>query len=375
MRKPFLWLWMLTKRLYKKITFVAILVLIPVLVLGYSLTTQEDSGMLTVALAREDTDATALSLLASLDESSQLLRFEDCESPEKAEELVRAGKADAAWILHRDLSDKIAKFVKSPTERNAFITVLVREDDIAQRLAREKLSGAAFSLCARVVYLDYIRQNVPGLEHLSQEQLLEYYENTFVSGDLFAFDETDAAMANAQTTHYLTAPIRGLLAVVIALCGLATSMYYMEDQRRGTFGWLSQPRQALAELGCQIVSLVQVSVMALLALILSGLAAGLGRELLVLVLYCLCIASFSALLRRICGNLRVLGTLLPLLVVVVLVVCPVFFDLGQLRTAQYLLPPTYYINGVYSNTYLLYMLLHTAVTSALYWLLGLLKRA
>lgn len=375
MRKPFLWLWMLTKRLYKKITFVAILVLIPVLVLGYSLTTQEDSGMLTVALAREDTDATALSLLASLDESSQLLRFEDCESPEKAEELVRAGKADAAWILHRDLSDKIAKFVKSPTERNAFITVLVREDDIAQRLAREKLSGAAFSLCARVVYLDYIRQNVPGLEHLSQEQLLEYYENTFVSGDLFAFDETDAAMANAQTTHYLTAPIRGLLAVVIALCGLATSMYYMEDQRRGTFGWLSQPRQALAELGCQIVSLVQVSVMALLALILSGLAAGLGRELLVLVLYCLCIASFSALLRRICGNLRVLGTLLPLLVVVMLVVCPVFFDLGQLRTAQYLLPPTYYINGVYSNTYLLYMLLHTAVTSSLYWLLGLLKRA
>ena len=375
MRKPFLWLWMLTKRLYKKITFVAILVLIPVLVLGYSLTTQEDSGMLTVALAREDTDATALSLLASLDESSQLLRFEDCESPEKAEELVRAGKADAAWILHRDLSDKIAKFVKSPTERNAFITVLVREDDVAQRLAREKLSGAAFSLCARVVYLDYIRQNVPGLEHLSQEQLLEYYENTFVSGDLFAFDETDAAMANAQTTHYLTAPIRGLLAVVIALCGLATSMYYMEDQRRGPFGWLSQPRQALAELGCQIVSLVQVSVMALLALILSGLAAGLGRELLVLVLYCLCIASFSALLRRICGNLRVLGTLLPLLVVVMLVVCPVFFDLGQLRTAQYLLPPTYYINGVYSNTYLLYMLLHTAVTSSLYWLLGLLKRA
>jgi len=375
MRKPFLWLWMLTKRLYKKITFVAILVLIPVLVLGYSLTTQEDSGMLTVALAREDTDSTALSLLVSLDESSQLLRFEDCESPEKAEELVRAGKADAAWILHRDLSDKIAKFVKSPTERNAFITVLVREDDVAQRLAREKLSGAAFSLCARVVYLDYIRQNVPGLEHLSQEQLLEYYENTFVSGDLFAFDETDAAMANAQTTHYLTAPIRGLLAVVIALCGLATSMYYMEDQRRGTFGWLSQPRQALAELGCQIVSLVQVSVMALLALILSGLAAGLGRELLVLVLYCLCIASFSALLRRICGNLRVLGTLLPLLVVVMLVVCPVFFDLGQLRTAQYLLPPTYYINGVYSNTYLLYMLLHTAVTSALYWLLGLLKRA
>ena len=182
-------------------------------------------------------------------------------------------------------------------------------------------------------------------------------------------------MANAQATHYLTAPVRGLLAVVIALCGLATAMYHMEDQRRGTFGWLSRPRQDLAELGCQVVSLVQVSLVALLALILSGLAANLGRELLVLVLYCLCTASFSALIRRICGDLRVLGTLLPLLVVAMLVVCPVFFDLGQLRTAQYLLPPTYYINAVYSNSHLGFMLLHTVVTSALYWLMGLLKRS
>ena len=368
MRKAFLWLWMLTKRLYKKATFVVILVLIPVLVMGYGLTTREDSGMLAVALARQDKDPTALSLLASLDESSQLLRFVDCDSPEQAEDLVRTGKADTAWILHSDLGEKIARFAQSPTERNAFITVLVREDSIAQRLAREKLSGAAFSLCARVVYLDYIRENVPDLETVSQEELLEYYENTFVSGDLFTFDETDAAMANAQATHYLTAPIRGLLAVMIALCGLATAMYYMEDQRRGTFGWLSRTRQDLAELGYQAVSLVQVSAVALLALILSGLAAGFGRELLVLVLYCLCVASFSALLRRVCGNLRTLGTLLPLLVVVMLVVCPVFFDLGQLRTAQYLLPPTYYINGVYSNAYLAYMVLHTAATSALYWL-------
>lgn len=375
MRKALLWLWMLTKRLYKKATFVVILVLIPVLVLGYSFTTQEDSGMLTVALAREDKDPYALSLLASLDESSQLLRFAECDSPEEAEELVRAGKADTAWILHSNLNEKIARFVQSPTEKNAFITVLVREDDIAQRLAREKLSGAAFSLCARVVYLDYIREHVPGLAHVSQEELLNYFENTFVSGDLFAFDETDAAMANAQTTHYLTAPVRGLLAVVIALCGLATAMYFMEDQRRGTFGWLSRSRQDLAELCCQVVSLVQVSAVALLALLLSGLAANLGRELVVLMLYCLCTASFSALLRRICGNLRVLGTLLPLLVVVMLVVCPVFFDLDQLRTAQYLLPPTYYIGGVYNSAYLAYMLLHTAITSALYWLLGLLKRA
>lgn len=374
MRKPLIWFWMLTKRLYKKVTFVAILVLIPVLVLGYGMTARQDSGMLTVALARQDSDSTALSVLASFEESSQLLRFVDCDSPEGAEELVRAGKADTAWILHSDLSEKVTRFARSPKEKNAFVTVLVREDNVAHRLAREKLSGILYGLCARVVYVDYVRQNVPELAHLSDEQLLDYYENTFEGGELFTFDEADAAVVNVQGTHYLTAPVRGLLAVVVALCGMATAMYHMEDRRRGTFGWLSRTRQSFAELGCQLVSLVQVGAVALLALCIADMAAGMGRELAVLVLYCLCTASFSALLRRLCGSIRVLATVIPLLVVGMLVVCPVFFDLGALRGAQYLLPPTYYIGAVYNDTYLGLMVLHTAATSALYWLLGLLKR-
>ena len=45
------WLLMMTKRLYKKPTFVVILILIPVLVLGYGLVAAEDSGMVTIALA------------------------------------------------------------------------------------------------------------------------------------------------------------------------------------------------------------------------------------------------------------------------------------------------------------------------------------
>ena len=46
---------------------------------------------------------------------------------------------------------------------------------------------------------------------------------------------------------------------------------------------------------------------------------------------------------------------MPLLAVVMLLVCPVFFDLGMVRTVQFLFPPTYYINGVYQSRYLLYM--------------------
>lgn len=374
MKKGLLWFWMLTKRLYKKATFVAILVLIPVLVLCYNASAQGDSGMLTVALAREGSDVFGAEVLRELSGSSQLLSCVVCESAASAEELVRRGKADTAWILQDDLEGKLRTFAADPKEKNAFVTVLVREDSVMLRLSREKLSGAMYTLYAKLVAIDFVRENVPGLAHLSDGQLVEYYENTFGGSQLFAYDETDPASANAGSTHYLTAPVRGMLAVVIVLCGMAAGMYWQEDLRRGTFGWLGRTGKSLAELGCQLVALVNVSAAVLLALWLSGMTAQPARELAVLGLYSLCVAAFCAAVRRLCGSLRVLGTLLPLLVVMMLVVCPVFFDLGALRRVQYLLLPTYYLNGIYDSGYLLGMAAYGAGSLAVYWLLGLLKR-
>lgn len=368
-----LWFWLLSKRLYKKFTFLAILLLIPALVLGYNAAAQGDSGMITVALAQKEADPIARQIMESFDGSSQLIRYELCPDATTAEELVRGGKADMAWIFEGDMEAKLQAFLAQPKEKNAMVTVLLRQDDVTLRLAREKLSGKLYKALSQRLYIAYVRDNVPELAVLSDEALMEYYNTHEITDELFAFDDTDPAMASVESVHYLTAPVRGLLAVVIALCGMATAMYYVQDSRRGTFGWVSTRALPAVELGCQLVSLVNVTAVVLLTLALTDQALGLGRELLTAALYCLCCASFSMLLRRLCGSVRVLGTLLPLLVVVMLVVCPVFFDLGPLRPFQYLLPPTYYINGVYNAKYLLYMLAHSGICLGLYSLLGLAK--
>ena len=51
------------------------------------------------------------------------------------------------------------------------------------------------------------------------------------------------------------------------------------------------------------------------------------------------------------------AALLPAAVIVMLAVCPVFFDLPQLHTIQMMLPPTYFIQGVYDLT----MLIHCGI--------------
>ena len=373
MKKLLKWCTLLTKRLYKKPTFVIILILIPALVLGYGMVASEDSGMVTIALAQEDNqDAMASDVVTELMESSQLIRFIFCESPENAEESVRTGQADAAWIFAADMEEKVYDFLATRSKRDAFVRVLERESTVPVMLAREKLSGAVYACCSEALYLSYIRENVPEMAEISDEMLLSYFHEVTSDKDLFEFSYIDSEKSTeaAESASYLMTPVRGMLAVVIVLCGLATAMYYIQDDRAGTFAWAAENKRPLVELGCQMISVLNVSAVVLISLAVIGQTVGIGRELLVLLLYALSVAVFSMTLRRMLGSLRGLGTLLPLLIVVMLVVCPVFFDLGVLRQLQYLFPPTYFINAAYNDKFLLYMPVYTLALAAVYFLLG-----
>ena len=231
MRRFFIWFWLLTKRLYKRPTFLAILLLIPLLSLIYSYSVDTDAGILTVALATKEPSSLTDQVFTDLQENGNLISYRVC-NPEEARLLVETGKADAAWIFDKDLECHIENFTQEP---EPFIEVLQREDNVALMLSRERLTGQVYPYLAQQLYLHYIRENVPELSNLSDEALLEYYRDTNMNGQLFSYDHD---IGKASTTHYLQAPLRGLLAVVVVLCGLASSMYYIQDQQKGTFSYL-----------------------------------------------------------------------------------------------------------------------------------------
>lgn len=375
-----LWLWclLLTKRLYKKPTFVILLALIPVLVLLYAFSAQEDSGMLTITLAMEDaSDPIASDISQQLMEDPSLIRFIQANSINHAQQLVEMGKADAAWIFPSDMQGHMNDFISDSTLYGGFIRIVQREETVPLRLAREKLSSAIYVHCARAYYLRYIRNSELPMEQLTDDQVLAYFDGVNTQDTLFSFSSAEAAQSVGITsdTGYLLTPVRGLLAVVILLGAMATAMYYIRDDAAGTFSWVPISQKPMVELGYQMISNVNVAAVALVSLIAAGLSAELGREFLLLVFYALCCSAFCQLLRVLCGSLRVLGTVIPLLVVAMLGICPVFFDLGVLRQLQYLFPPTYYINGVYTDQYIWYMLLHAICTWGIYFGLSkLLKR-
>lgn len=371
MKRAFLWLWLLTKRLYKKPAFLAILVLIPVLTFCYQTTTQGQSGVMTVALAQEGEDVLAQKIIEDLSGSSPLITYRVCDSAAQAQLLVSTGKVDAAWIFPENMEAKFSAFLDDPDQDNALVQVVQREENVAHMLTRERLSGQVYHELSQRFYLAYMRQNYPELQ-LSDEKLLEYYDRIEMDGNLFAYESiTGEAMLQV---HYLLSPVRGMLAIVAVLCGMAAAMYQVKDRELGMFAWVPHRRQPVWELSCQLVAVGNVSVVSLVALMVAGLGGNVLAELASMVLYCLCVAVFCMLLRSVLRNVQALGILMPLLAVIMLLVCPVFVDLAKLRVFQFLLPPTYYLNAVYNPMYLVYMLIYTMVCGALYLLSEMLQK-
>lgn len=372
MKKILIWFWLLTKRLYKKPTFLAMLVLIPLLSFGYQAMTRGDSGIVTILLTQEAPDPISDAIIEELQGSDKLFRYQKCDSPEEAALLVQTGKADAAWIFPADMASHLDAFLEDSDGHEPFITVLQQEKNLSLMLTRERLCGAVYHHLSQRFYLQYVREEFPKLESLSDEELMAYYDTIEMTDELFVYENVN----NEQITevHYLVAPVRGLLAVVIVLCGLATALYYMKDSKCGTFDWIPERLRSIPELGCQAVSVLNMGIAVLLALVLTNLAGKLWLELPTLLLYTLCTAAFCMLLRSVCQQVKVLGALIPPLIVGMLLLCPVFFDLPSMRTWQYLLPPTYYINAVYNPLYLLYMALYTAICTGLYFLSETLRK-
>ncbi len=365
MKRIAAWFLLLNKRLYKKATFLCMLLLIPVLVGAFQVAAQQPSGVVTVVLAcREPQDALCAEIIEELRSETRIISFIE-DSPQNALTAVAAGKADAAWIFPEDMAGCIREFVSGDMESEGFIRVIERETTVVLGLARERLSGAVFEKAVREAYLSSVRELAPEAQERTDRELLDYLYNANVTGQLFEYYDI-YGNRKTETANYLTAPLRGLLAILVAVGSMVTAMYYQKDKENGIFSLLPEQFLPLGELGYQLISSLNMMAVVLLSLMFSGLSVSIWSELLLLFLYSICCGVFGMVLRSVFGGGKVLGACLPVMILLMLVICPVFFDIAAMQKLQLLLPPTYYITGAYNYNYLCYMLLYIGAMGLLY---------
>ena len=368
------WFFLLNKRLYKKITFLSILALIPISVFSLMLVAK-DNGFIHIALSQVDkNDTISNSIINELLIDNNIIHFTYCDQPNMAINKVKNGEVDAAWIFPENVNKKLKKFISSPTEQNYIVNVVEREQNVVLRFSLEKLSGLLYKHFADDIYIDYIRTNISEYENIPKNELLDYYDSLLPNNNLFKFSFPYSEQSAPKTEiNYLIAPIRGLLSVIIMLCGLATAMFYIQDEKYGTFSWVPLTKKIYIEFGCQMISIINIAIIVIITLLIARLSVNLMREILVMLLYAISCSCFCMIIRRIFNKIKLISAITPLLTILMIAICPVFFDLKSVKSFQLLFPPTYYINAVTNNTYLLYMLVYILILLLIIVLLYLIQ--
>lgn len=375
MQRLFKWFLILNKRLYKKWAFVAILAFLLVSVCFFSFAAAGDSGFVHIVLAQNNNgDAVSSEIVNKLLGEESMILFTKAETPAEAIRMIETGAADSAWIFPDKTGEAVSEFVDN--KNDGFVRVIEREQNVFLRLSREKLNAVLYDYSAKAFFINYTRENIAQLSSLSDEELLEFFDSAKISEELFVFGNPSAAdLTETPSDNYLTAPLRGLLGVITVLGGMAAALYYMQDEKNQTFAWVPQKNRLLVGIGCIAVATLNISVISMISLCVSGLYRFSVKEVICAVTFSVCCATFCMLLKQILGNVKVFGSVIPVLITVIICVCPVFFIIKQIRIFSFLFPPTYYINAANNNKYIVYMLIYSAVCFCLCFVLQKLRKS
>ncbi len=359
-KKTFIRLFLLNKRMLKKTSFLLILCLIPILTVAITFFAREESGVLRILLCTQgENDAVSNEIINGLLDSDNIIFFSKCDDIGYAYDCVKIGAADAVWIFKDNLQQKIDKFVSDGKENNAFVTVIERETNISLQLSHEKLCGAVFPYISYSLFENFLYTEIFTVDEITKEQVKSAYDSAIGGGDLVTFESVSGETKD-DNENYLTAPLRGLLSLIVVLCGLASVMYHQSDRENRIYDWMPKTKHIEFGFASCISAVFDSTVFVVLALIISELNMG-AYEILSAIVFMFATTAFCLLVGCITKKSSVTGKMIPFLMITLLVLSPIFFNLNSLQGLQMLFPTYYYLYSVYSPIHILYMAIYSVI--------------
>ena len=354
-KRGLLYFFMLEKRFFKKPAFLLLLFTIPLLAFCLKNVSGEESGILSIGLYQEEPEDDAVQeVIEALLQKESVIHFERVESEESGRERVQKRELDALWIFREDFQDKI-EGILTGEEGEAPILSVEQEDTVVLQLSRVKLFGEAYGNVAYPIYRNFVHQYWG--ESVSEEELQRIFAEGSGMQKMF-YTVYEKVGTDRPEQHYMTAPLRGMLALWILLAGLAANLFFLRDVADGVMDAVPGRKSEMQSWGYEFAAMLPAAAAVLLALFLLGNTEKLWQEIFWMALFLADAAVFCGICRRVCGSALKLGASIPILMLGMFALCPVFFTVNKLKVLQYLLPPYYYLNGVqrgFSGSYVIWM--------------------
>lgn len=367
------WYLLLTKRLLKKPSFWAVLLLVPVMVFGLGLAAQEEAHILRIAVyAEPSSDPLGSRITEELEDLDGVVEYTVCGSEGELRREVALSQADAGYILPAELTGMMEAYLAGRKNELPYdghlISVIANEDTIQLQLAREQFFSVLYPYLSELAAEQFTleQKEFAGLnEDYVREQIRGLYREERVEDSIFRFAYgTDAPEIDPDQNSYLMTPVRGMLSVFVFFTGLTMGMYLMRDRKAGMFQWVRYGKKPLYYWLSILAGTVLGGIAAYLGLWISGTFTEWKGELPRMALLVLASAGFSGILCQLVRNMAVYGAILPLLVLLSVVLCPVFVAFHGLGILKALLPPYFYLNGLHSARITGYLAVYALASNA-----------
>jgi len=345
------------KRLFSRPAFIVLLCLVVLMSAALSLAGDDSGGMVYVGLATEDADPVALEIIDGLTSKSGMASYEKV-SPEEGEAAVREGRLDAVWIFRSDFSG-IVKRVAMDDSAYAPVKVIAGEDTPAGALAREQLYALIYPYMSEALYEGFNREEL-GLDGKQSWDVMDDYS---LKDDIITYETLSGEIPRGDD-DYLLDSLRGLLALCVMLCAFACVMYALKDTADGVYDFLPQRSRFFPLLSGVFAGALDAGVIACLALVLSGSRMN-AADALGMLLYVTSVTVFTFFVGSLCSRREVLGTVLPMVIIVTAIICPVFINIYAPEPLRVLLPTYLYLQAYGNPVYFIHMLVYTVAVGAL----------
>lgn len=373
MKKILTWILLFQKRILKKPMFQITILLIPILLFLLFTFNKSSDSLVRVALISGNDEYSQNFVKDLLDSSNHVISYYQCDDESQMRKDVLTGKAECGYIMPDDMPRKIAQF--SSKKKQGIITAIVKKESISTKIVNEIIYGRLFSERAYPVLKDFINEKQPDrLTPAEDEKMYDAFSKYLIEPLMFSFEYADGSkndlLNNDDSSHnYYMLPVRGILSVLILVSSMSGVLMLSNDDRKNTWGFIRLSKRPAFNYFYIFMSILPIAICSLAAIFITGISTNVLNEIRLMVLYTLLLTGFSSLLKALIKNIYVLCSLIPVTVLLSLIICPVFIDIGsivpQSRFVRLFLPTNYYLDSIYSGPAQLKMFILAILVSLL----------
>jgi len=333
-KKILIWLYMLTKRQLKKISFYIVLLImllscIVIRYVGNNMTASIDIG-----IVREDNNEFSKNIFTDLLSHKGIVTFTEYSNEKELISAVIKNKVKGGYYFSKEFSKNVlagktsncVKIIESPDDTISIITNEIIFSSVLKELSFEYLVEDTL----KTELFDYYEDDE------IRDKLRAYYNINLENGSTFKvnydggkFDEKkEYSKSDKEIYDYISPMIIGIVGIMIFLAALAGGINYYEDSMKGSFALMKK-------LEINAITLVEIFIPAIISsvfgaflLYVTGMDKSLSHALIKLFLYAIIVTVYSFILTKIIKNKSAYIGIIPIFILISTIFCPVFMDVS-----------------------------------------------